>query len=131
MMKPPPMSGSVLLPVSSVLPRTVSVLPIPGRDLPARAPRPADFFPAAWLRGLQVAIRFRCPTASPCRGQPGADFVLQLHLHPSGKPEREQSTIGFHLTDEPPQRSMADLLLNDMKIDIPPGERSYRDYAAD
>jgi mono/diheme cytochrome c family protein len=57
--------------------------------------------------------------------KPGADLVLQLHLHPSGKPEVEQSSIGFYLTDQPPQRSMVDLLLIDKKINIPPGERSY------
>jgi hypothetical protein len=56
---------------------------------------------------------------------PGNGLIVQLHLHPSGKPESEQSSIGFYLTDEPPQRSMVDLLLIDTKIDIPPGERSY------
>jgi hypothetical protein len=56
----------------------------------------------------------------------GADFVLQLHLHPSGKPEEEQSSIGFFLTDQPPQKSMVDILMIDKKIDIPPGEASYR-----
>ena len=30
----------------------------------------------------------------------GADLVLQLHLHPSGKAETEQSTIGVAFTDE-------------------------------
>jgi mono/diheme cytochrome c family protein len=59
----------------------------------------------------------------------GADFVLQLHLHPSGKPEVEQSIVGFHLTDQPPQRSMVDVVLIDKKIDIPPGERTYRTRA--
>jgi hypothetical protein len=54
-----------------------------------------------------------------------ADLVLQLHLHPSGKPEKEQSSVGFYLTDQPPQRSMVDLLMLDKKIDIEPGERSY------
>jgi hypothetical protein len=61
--------------------------------------------------------------------KPGADFVLQLHLHPSGKPEVEQSTIGFHLTDQPPQRSMVNVVLIDKNIDIPPGEHSYRTRA--
>jgi mono/diheme cytochrome c family protein len=61
--------------------------------------------------------------------KPGADFALQLHLHPSGKPEAERSSVGFYLTDQPPRRSMMDLLLIDMKIDIPPGERSYRTRA--
>jgi mono/diheme cytochrome c family protein len=55
-----------------------------------------------------------------------ADLILQLHLHPSGKPEVEQSTIGFYLTDEPPSRSMVDVMLLDNKIDIPPGEAAFR-----
>jgi hypothetical protein len=61
--------------------------------------------------------------------KPGADFVLNLHLHPTGKPEVEQSSIGFYLTDEAPRRSMVDLLLIDMRIDIPAGERAYRTRA--
>lgn len=61
--------------------------------------------------------------------QKGADVVLQLHLHPSGKTEVERSSVGFYLTDEPPERSMADLLLIDTKIDIPPGEKAYRTRA--
>src|SRR5262245_37679679 len=56
----------------------------------------------------------------------GADLCLQLHLHPSGKSEVEQSSIGFYLTDQPPQRSMVDLLLIDRKIDIAPGDKAYR-----
>lgn len=56
----------------------------------------------------------------------GTDLVLQLHLHPSGKPEVEQSKIGFFLTDTPPRRSMVDVMLLDNKIDIPPGEATYR-----
>jgi mono/diheme cytochrome c family protein len=56
----------------------------------------------------------------------GADFVLQLHLHPSGKPELEQSRVGFFLTDQPPRQSMIDLIMIDRNIDIPPGESEYR-----
>lgn len=59
----------------------------------------------------------------------GADFVLQLHLHPSGKVEVERSRVGFYLSDEPPRRSVVDLLLIDTMIDIPPGEQSYRTRA--
>jgi hypothetical protein len=55
----------------------------------------------------------------------GVGLILQLHLHPSGKPESEQSSIGFYLTDEPPRRSMVDMLLVNTSIDIPPGETAY------
>jgi Ca2+-binding EF-hand superfamily protein/mono/diheme cytochrome c family protein len=58
--------------------------------------------------------------------KPGAGLVLQLHLHPSGKPEVEQSSIGLYLTDEPPRRSMIDVMLINMRIDIPPGENEYK-----
>jgi hypothetical protein len=58
--------------------------------------------------------------------KPDMGLILQLHLHPSGKPETEQSSIGFYLTDEPPRRSMVDMLLVNTSIDIPPGERAYR-----
>jgi mono/diheme cytochrome c family protein len=57
---------------------------------------------------------------------PEAELVLQLHLSPSGKPEREQSTIGIYLTDQPPRRTLVDWLLIDTRIDIPPGEAAYR-----
>ena len=55
-----------------------------------------------------------------------ADLVLQLHLHPSGKPETEQSSIGLHFTDrKPPGRPAADRLSNNNEIDIPPGEADH------
>jgi mono/diheme cytochrome c family protein len=55
-----------------------------------------------------------------------ADLVLNLHLHPSGKPEIEQSTVGCYFTDEPPRRSLYDLILIDTTINIAPGEKEYR-----
>ena len=60
----------------------------------------------------------------------GTDLVLQLHLHPSGKPELEQSNIGIYLTDHAPSKSTLDLDLEDRRINIPPGEKAYhtRDF---
>lgn len=55
-----------------------------------------------------------------------ADMLLNLHLHPSGKPETEQSSLGFYFTDQPPQHSTLDLILIDKNINIPPGEKEYR-----
>jgi hypothetical protein len=101
--------------------------PAPGFD-GAGSP-PGQLFPgsmATWTPGRDP---IPLPDGISMPWKEGADFVVQLHLHPSGKPEAEQSSIGFYLTDQPPQRSMADLLLIDMKIDIPPGEPSYRTRA--
>jgi hypothetical protein len=55
----------------------------------------------------------------------GSDLVLQLHLHPSGKTESEQSAIGLHLTDEKPQHRLNLFVVSNNKLDIPPGESNY------
>ncbi len=87
---------------------------------------PGKLFPgslAAWTPGRDP---MPLPAGLSLPWKSGACLLLQLHLHPSGKPEQEQSRIGFYLTNEPPQRSMIDLLLIDPKIDIPAGEPAYR-----
>jgi mono/diheme cytochrome c family protein len=87
---------------------------------------PGQLFPgglSTWTPGREPGP---LPEGLSMPWKPGADFVLQLHLHPSGKPEVERSSIGFYLTDQPPQRSMLDLLMIDKNINIPPGEPAYR-----
>jgi len=59
-----------------------------------------------------------------------ADVVLQMHFHPTGKAEREQSTIGIYFAKSPPERRMSNLQLPGLfgvgaGIDIPAGERAY------
>ena len=70
--------------------------------------------PAPWPEGVALALR------------KGADLVVQVHLQPSGKPESEQSAIGFHFSSQPPTRRLADIPLGSRQIDIPPGESAYR-----
>jgi hypothetical protein len=41
----------------------------------------------------------------------GAALVLQMHFHPSGKPEAEQAVIGIHFADSPPTRQLLELQL--------------------
>ena len=53
------------------------------------------------------------------------DMVLQLHLHPSGKAESEQSTIGIHLTDQKPTAALKMAVFSNNKIDIPAGKADY------
>jgi hypothetical protein len=55
----------------------------------------------------------------------GSDLVLQLHLHPSGKPETEQSLIGFHFTDKKPAGRLRLVVMNNSKIDIPPDAANH------
>jgi hypothetical protein len=55
----------------------------------------------------------------------GSDLVLQLHLHPSGKAETEQSSVGVYLTDRPPVARFRSVVLLDKKLDIQPGDGRY------
>lgn len=57
-----------------------------------------------------------------------ADLVLNLHLHPSGKPETELSTIGVYYTDKVPTKQLIDIILIDRKIDIAPGDKNFRTH---
>jgi tetratricopeptide (TPR) repeat protein/mono/diheme cytochrome c family protein len=55
----------------------------------------------------------------------GTDFVVQLHMRPTGKPERIQPSIGLFFTNEAPTKKPAMLRLGRQNIDIPPGDADY------
>jgi tetratricopeptide (TPR) repeat protein/mono/diheme cytochrome c family protein len=59
------------------------------------------------------------------RLNPGTDLVLQLHLRPTGRPERVQAAIGLFFADGPPRLTPAMLRLGKQDIDIAPGRRDY------
>jgi hypothetical protein len=57
----------------------------------------------------------------------GAALVLQMHFHPSGKPESEQAMIGIHFAEAPPARPLIELQLPPLfgaltGIDLPAGQ---------
>lgn len=54
----------------------------------------------------------------------GSDLVVQIHYHPSGKPETDQSSLGLRFGD-PPRRGLANLLLGTRQIDLPPGDAHH------
>lgn len=61
----------------------------------------------------------------------GSDLVLQSHLHPSGKKEKEQTTIGLHFADKPPTRTLVSIQLPPLfgataGLDIPAGAKDYK-----
>ena len=74
------------------------------------------------------------PGSAPIRMPEGAsavltrksDLVVQLHFHPTGKPEIEQSAVAFAFTDKPPRRRLMDIPLGSRNIDIPPGDKAYK-----
>jgi mono/diheme cytochrome c family protein len=59
-----------------------------------------------------------------------SDFVLQVHLHPSGKAETERSKIGLYFSNTPPTKTAVSAELPALfgfgaGIDIPAGEANY------
>ena len=80
-----------------------------------------------WAVGAQPMM---FPHGLAARLLKGSDFLLQLHFHPSGKPETEKSLIGIYFTDTPPPANVMTIGLPDLfgfgwGIDIPPGEKNY------
>ena len=68
------------------------------------------------------------PLAEPGMGwrlEPGSDFVIQLHMQSTGRPESIRASVGLYLTDAPPVRTPMMLRLGRQSIDIPPGEPRY------
>ena len=57
---------------------------------------------------------------------PGADLVLQVHYHPTGKPETDRSRVALYFTPDRPRRHVTDIGLGSNRIDIPPGDAAYR-----
>lgn len=60
----------------------------------------------------------------------GSDLVVQMHFHPTGRPEVERSTIGIYFADGPPERRVFTPGIPGFfgalaGIDIPPGEKAF------
>lgn len=100
-----------------------------GGAMPARMVQ--AFAPAGDLGGWAVGATPRfLPADLAWTLNKGSDFILQLHLHPTGKLERERSTIGLYFASGPPPRKVRELMAPGLfgvlaNIDIPPGEKNY------
>ena len=66
------------------------------------------------------------PKGMALRLDKGTDLVLNVHMQPSGKPERIQPSIGIYFTDDPATKlPMLLQLQNDGKLNIPPGDANF------
>ncbi len=55
----------------------------------------------------------------------GSDLALQVHYHPSGKPETDQSQVGIFFNKKTPKHIVTGISLLNPRINIPPGEKRY------
>jgi len=96
----------------------------PGFDgmlLPDTAQMPGGQF-LGWQPGK---VPYFTPAGLSWALRTNSDLVVQLHLHPSGKPEMVRPSIAFYFTDRPPTNAAFKINLNPLLIDIPPGVRDY------
>ncbi len=76
------------------------------------------------------SIPYRLPPGLAMPLPKGSDLLIQIHFHPTGKPEVEQCELALYLAKEPPQRTLVPFQVPPMfgrsaNIDIPPGESNY------
>lgn len=83
-------------------------------------------FIGGWVPGAKPRT---LPKGLAHRLTAGSDIVIQAHFHLSGKPEKEQSSIGLYFGDKAPERQFTSLQLPPVfgafsGIDLKPGEKT-------
>ncbi len=56
----------------------------------------------------------------------GADVVMQVHYHPTGKAETDTTQIGIYLAKQPVEKRIRVFPIRARRLDIPAGEANYR-----
>ncbi len=86
----------------------------------------AGFLPAGFTPGYVPGQTPRFfDDASPLTLPKKADLVLQMHYHPTGKPETDRTTIGLYLTDKKPLKNPVGVLLGSERINISANAAAY------
>lgn len=91
------------------------------------------FIPSGALGGWSVGnTARRLPNDMGRYLKKGSDLVVQVHYHPTGKPEQDQSEIGIFFVDKPvaeslkgPAKLVGSIWMANYEMDIPPGEDNY------
>jgi len=84
------------------------------------------FFPTGGLGGWAPGVTPQfLPEGVGRLVRAGSDLVVQIHFHPDGKIEHEQSTIGLYFAKETPKKLLMTLSHGTNKIDIPAGDKHY------
>jgi hypothetical protein len=56
----------------------------------------------------------------------GSDLVLQVHYHPSGKEEPDQSQVGVYFTKKPAEKVVTGIAIASRTLNIPAGAKEHR-----
>lgn len=106
-----------------------------GRKLDAAEPGPGygsakggvGFIPSGGLGGWAPGVLPRHLPAGTGRFlAKGSDAILQIHYHPSGKEETDQSEFGVYFAKSSALKPLGGVGVENWVIDIPAGEREYK-----
>lgn len=111
------------------------------RKLDAATPEPGysnfggpGFLPSGALGGWSVGnTARRLPNDMGRYLRKGSDLVVQVHYHPTGKSEVDQSEIGLYFVNKPvaeslkePAKLVGSIWMANYEMDIPAGEPNYK-----
>jgi hypothetical protein len=85
------------------------------------------FIPSGGLGGWAPGVEPRMLPDGYARFMKGnTDLCMQVHYHPSGKPETDQSEVGIYYSKTKPKHMISGIALFNHKINIAPGDADYR-----
>lgn len=92
------------------------------------------FLPSGALGGWSVGNTPRpLPNGMGRYLKKGSDLVVQMHYHPTGKPETDQSEIGLYFVKKSvaeslkePAKLVGSIWMANYEMDIPAGEKAYK-----
>jgi len=87
------------------------------------------FLPVSSLGGWSPGNgRLKMPSGTAIRAPQFADLVIQVHYHPTGKPESDQSAVAVSFASQAPAKKLLDIPLTSKAIDIPAGQAHFKVY---
>ncbi|MCX8238609.1 MAG: redoxin domain-containing protein [Akkermansiaceae bacterium] len=82
--------------------------------------------PAQWITGYAPGTQGqKYPAGSSVHLRKGHKLRLQLHYTASGKPEIDETQLGFHVSDKPTPKIFRTAIVANSKFQIPPGSMNY------
>ncbi len=76
-----------------------------------------------WAPGMQPIV---APLGAARKVPAGSDLVFQIHYHPSGKAETDQSEVAVYFAEPPVDREIGGIPLINRKFVIPAGAREHK-----
>ncbi len=76
----------------------------------------------AWVPGMMPRL---LPDGFGKFVKQGSDLVLQVHYHPTGKPEQDQSAVGIYFCKKPVTRVISGIAIVQPDLKIPAGRRYH------